>query len=35
MGSKTVTLYLVDGDLAGTCTAEISNWTGKVVVVPR
>lgn len=32
---KTIRLYLVDGTATGTLTAEIGNWTGKVVVSPR
>lgn len=32
---KTIRLYLVDGAANGILTAEIINWTGKVVVAPR
>ncbi|MEM9064029.1 MAG: GIY-YIG nuclease family protein [Planctomycetota bacterium] len=35
MKGKTIRLYLVDGTATGTLTAEIINWTGKVLVVPR
>ena len=32
---KTIRLYLVDGSPTGPITAEVGNWTGKVMVVPR
>jgi len=32
---KTIRIYLVDGTPSGTLTAEIMNWTGKVVVFAR
>jgi len=32
---KTIRLFLVDGVASGILTAEIMNWTGKVLVVPR
>ena len=32
---KTIRIYLVDGVPTGTLTAEIINWTGKVIVSPR
>lgn len=35
MTGKTIRLYLVDGIATGVLTAEIINWTGKVIVVPR
>jgi hypothetical protein len=35
MRGKTIRLYLVDGTPTGVLTAEIMNWTGKVVVAPR
>ena len=35
MSGKTIRLYLVDGIASGALTAEIINWTGKVVVAPR
>ena len=35
MIGRTIRIYLVDGIPAGVLTAEIINWTGKVVVAPR
>lgn len=35
MAGKTIRLYLVDGVPSGVLTAEIINWTGKVIVAPR
>ncbi len=35
MTGKTIRLYLADGVPSGILTAEIINWTGKVVVAPR
>lgn len=35
MKGKTIKLYLVEGTPKGVLTAEISNWTGKLVVCPR
>lgn len=32
---KTIRLYLVDGSPTGPIIAEIINWTGQVIVVPR
>ena len=32
---KTIQLYLVDGVPTGLLTAEIINWSGKVLVAPR
>lgn len=32
---KTVRLFFVDGDAAGLVTAEIHNWTGHILLVPR
>lgn len=32
---RTIRLYLVDGSPTGTLTAEIINWTGRVLVFPR
>ncbi len=32
---RTLRLYLVDGSPTGIVTAEIINWTGKVIVAPR
>lgn len=35
MKGKTIRLYLTDGIPTGVLTAEIINWTGKVIVAPR
>lgn len=35
MKGRTIRLYLVDGAPTGILTAEIINWTGKVIVAPR
>ncbi|MCV7198652.1 GIY-YIG nuclease family protein [Mycobacterium angelicum] len=35
MTGKQVKLFLVDGAAGGLTTAEISNWTGKIVSAPR
>jgi hypothetical protein len=35
MSGKTIRIYLVDSVPAGTLTAEIMNWTGKVLVFSR
>lgn len=35
MLGRTIRLYLVDGSPTGPLVAEISNWTGKVLVAPR
>lgn len=35
MNGKTIRIYLVDGVPNGILTAEIINWTGKVIVAPR
>ena len=32
---KTIKLYLIDGSPTGPISAEIGNWTGQVIVVPR
>jgi hypothetical protein len=32
---KTIRIFLADGEPAGILLAEISNWTGKVLVAPR
>jgi hypothetical protein len=32
MTGRTIRIYLVDGEPSGTLTAEIINWTGKVLV---
>jgi hypothetical protein len=35
MNGKTIRIYLVDGHPTGILTAEIINWTGKIIVAPR
>ena len=35
MNGRTIRLYLVDGQPTGILTAEIINWTGKIIVAPR
>ncbi len=35
MRGKTIKLFLMDGTPGGVTVAELMNWTGKVVVVPR
>jgi hypothetical protein len=35
MNGKTIRIFLVDGEPSGILVAEISNWTGKVLVAPR
>jgi hypothetical protein len=32
---KTIRIFLADGEPTGILLAEISNWTGKVLVAPR
>jgi len=32
---KTIRIFLADGEPTGMLLAEISNWTGKVLVAPR
>lgn len=32
---KSIRIYLVDGSVSGIWTAEIINWTGKILVIPR
>jgi hypothetical protein len=32
---KTIRMFLADGEPTGILLAEISNWTGKVLVAPR
>jgi hypothetical protein len=32
---KTIKLYLMDGSPNGPISAEIGNWSGQVIVVPR
>ena len=33
--AKTITIFLVDGEPNGLKTAELSNWVGKAIVIPR
>ena len=35
MTGKTIRIFLADGEPTGILLAEISNWTGKVLVAPR
>jgi hypothetical protein len=35
MTGKTIRIFLADGEPNGILLAEISNWTGKVLVAPR
>ncbi len=35
MIGKTIRIFLADGEPTGILLAEISNWTGKVLVAPR
>ena len=35
MNGKTIRIFLADGEPTGILLAEISNWTGKVLVAPR
>ena len=35
MNGKTIRIFLTDGEPTGILLAEISNWTGKVLVAPR
>lgn len=35
MKGKTIRIFLTDGTATGILTAEIMNWTGKVLVAPR
>lgn len=32
---KAIELFLVDGDANGLITAELSNWNGKAIKIPR
>ena len=32
---KTIEMFLVDGDATGLVTAELSNWNGKAIKIPR
>ena len=35
MNGRSIRIYLVDGDASGLLTAEVMNWSGKVLVAPR
>jgi hypothetical protein len=35
VNGKTIRIFLADGEPTGILLAEISNWTGKVIVAPR
>ena len=35
MIARTIRIFLADGESTGILLAEISNWTGKVLVAPR
>ena len=35
MAVKTIRIFLADGEPTGVLLAEISNWTGEVLVAPR
>jgi len=35
MTGKTIRIFLADGEPSGFLLAEISNWTGKLLVAPR
>jgi hypothetical protein len=35
MTGRTIRIFLADGEPTGILLAEISNWTGKVLVAPR
>jgi hypothetical protein len=35
LNGKTIRIFLADGEPTGILLAEISNWTGKVLVAPR
>src|SRR5438128_2070874 len=35
MKGRTIRMFLVDGVPTGVLTAEIINWTGKIIVAPR
>jgi len=32
---RTLKIFLADGDISGVMTAEIMNWTGKIIVAPK
>jgi hypothetical protein len=35
MNGRSIRIYLVDGDASGLLTAEVMNWSGKMLVAPR
>jgi hypothetical protein len=35
MTGKTIRIFLADGEPTGTLVADVGNWTGKILVVPR
>ncbi len=35
MNGRSIRIYLVDGDASGLLTAEVMNWSGKMLVSPR
>lgn len=35
MNGRSIRIYLVDGDASGLLTAEVMNWSGKLLVSPR
>lgn len=35
MTGRSIRIYLVDGDASGLLTAEVMNWSGKMLVAPR
>lgn len=35
MYGKTIEMFLVDGTVDGVVTAELSNWNGKAIKLPR
>lgn len=35
MNGRSIRIFLVDGDASGLLTAEVMNWSGKMLVSPR
>ncbi len=35
MSGRSIRIYLIDGDASGLLTAEVMNWSGKLLVSPR
>ena len=33
--AKTIKIFLIDGEPNGLKTAELSNWVGQAIVIPR